>query len=166
MTHNCDGTEGASESWDLAASQKGAVIIWRITGVELSTVAEASTATVTTGANIDPASFTPSGGSKDYLWLSVIGMDSETGTASNGTLSNVVSANSGTGGAVATNCIIWGGSLASTASSINIAAWTSSAPATGACAYTIAVYPVAAAGAVFGTEPRYYLQSVNRASVY
>lgn len=150
------GTEGATISWDQSSAVKGAVIVWRITGVDTSKGsvagantpfgAEFSSATTTTGANINPASFTPSspGGSLDYLWLSLIGMDSETGTASNGTLSNVASANSGTGGAVATNCIIWGGSIASTASSIDIAAWTSSAPNSGASAYTLAIYPPAA----------------------
>jgi hypothetical protein len=148
-----DGTEGATMSWDVNGSLKGAVIVWRVTGASAATIPpgdknpEDSSATVTAAANINPASFTPAlpGGSKDYLWLSLVGMDSETGTATNGTLSNVVSANSGTGGAVATNCIIWGGSLASTASSIDIAAWTSTAPASGASAYTIAVYPTTAA---------------------
>ncbi len=169
-----DGTEGGgSASVDMSTTLKGAAIVWRITGYSGvaffgSGSVEHSTATVSTVANINPASFTPSapGGSKDYLWLSLIGMDSETGTATNGTLSNVVSANSGTGGVVATNCIIWGGSLASTASSIDIAAWTSSAPANGASAYTIAIYPPGVAGDVFGTGEVYYLQAVNRASIW
>ena len=174
------GGEPSTESWDLTASQKGAVIIWRITGagrrdtgapittINISNIAtELSAATTTTGANIDPASFTPSapGGTKDYLFLSVIGMDSETATATNGTLSNVANANSGTGGAVATNCMIWGGSQSSSSvSSVNIAAWTSTAPATGAVAYTIAVYPVAATGVA--RPELVVLQAVNRSSVY
>lgn len=150
-----DGTESATMSWDMSGSVKGAAIVWRITGqstgnfqTDPDTIERAS-ATTSAAANIDPASFTPSfnGGSKDYLWLSCIGMDSETGTASNGTLSNVVTANSGTGGAVATNCIIWGGSKQTTASSENTAAWTSSAPNSGVSAYTVAIYPVAAGAA-------------------
>ncbi len=161
------GGEGATDTISWNAASKGGVIVWRITGSAAVTPVEASAVTTTTAANIDPASFTPSapGGSKDYLWLSVIGMDSETATATNGTLSNVVSANSGTTGAVATNCIIWAGSLASTASSINIAAWTSTAPNSGASAWTLAIYPVAAAAATFG-KPELALQAVNRASVW
>jgi len=143
------GSEGSTFSLSVVGGAKGAAIVWKITGassvVSGSTAPEASSATVGTAANINPASFTPAspGGSQDYLWLSLVGMDSETATASNGTLSNVVSANSGTGGAVATNCIIWGGSKQTTASSEDTAAWTSSAPANGVSAVTIAIYPAA-----------------------
>ncbi len=175
------GGEPASESWDLFSAAKGCAIIWRITGVgdrdtgeALSvidgthTATELSSATTTTAANIDPASFTPGipGGTKDYLFLSVIGMDSETATATNGALSNVQNANSGTGGAVASNCRIWGGSQTSSAvSSVNIAAWTSTAPNSGATAYTIAVYPLeAAAAASLVYQPG--LQQAIPASLY
>lgn len=160
-----DGSETGTFNLDMGGSTKGATIIWRITDGG-STTPEASSATVTTVANINPGTFSPGtpGGSQDYLWLNIVGMDSETGTATNGTLSNVTSANSGTGGAVATNCIIWGGTLASTASSIDIAAWTSSAPANGASTWTFAIYPAAAAA--FIKDPWPALQAVNRSSVY
>lgn len=165
-----DGSEGATISVDLSAAIKGATITWRLTGVDTTNafVCEASAATTTTSANIDPASFTPTqpGGAQDYLWLSVIGMDSETATASNGTLSNVTSANSGTAGAVATNCIIWGGSKQENTATENVAAWTSSAPASGAAAFTLAIYPAAAAGGFVDNELLIALQAVSRSTVY
>jgi hypothetical protein len=145
-----DGTEGATISWDQGGSTKGAAICWRITGSGLdpgtsTTPIFTNTVVTSAAANINPGACTPTGGSADYLFISIVGMDSETGTATNAGLSNVVSANSGTGGAVATNCIIWGGSVAATTASQDVGAWTSSAPASGASAWTIAVYPATAA---------------------
>jgi len=142
-----DGTEGATISLTIPGGAKLAGIVWKITGADsVSTGArspESGGLTSRTTANIDPISFTPvdPGGTEDYLWFSCIGMDSETATATNGTLSNVSAANTGTAGAVATNCMIWGGSLASTASSIDFSAWTSTAPNAGVGAVSVAVYP-------------------------
>lgn len=78
---------------------------------------------------------------QDYLFLTVIGMDSETATATAPSgYSNTQAANSGTGGAVATNCMIWGASKQATSvSSDDPGAWTSTAPANGVTAFTIAI---------------------------
>lgn len=86
---------------------------------------------------------------RDYLFITVIGMDSETATATAPAgYANTASANSGTGGAVATNCMIWGASKQTTAvTSDDPGAWTSSAPNAGATAWTIAIPPPAAVAA-------------------
>lgn len=177
LAKQADGSETGSLSVDMGASTKAAAIMWRITGALVPPARvglggaydqpDFSAATTTTGANINPGGFTPDnpGGSQDYLWLSIIGMDSETATASNGTLSNVANANSGTGGAVASNCMIWGGSIQSAAASIDIAAWTSTAPNSGASAFTLSVQP-AAATALPPHKPERAFQAVNRSSVF
>ena len=124
-----------SGSWSISSSSDYA---FRVDFLE----PRVSTAVIGTAANINPGGFS-SLELADYLFLTVIGMDSETGTATvPAGYSNQISANSGTGGAVATNCIIWGGSKqATTVSSEDPAAWTSSAPATGVTAFTIAIPP-------------------------
>lgn len=163
-----DGSESGTVSVTPSASSKCAAIIWKITGQTSANPldTEFSAPTATTAANINPASYTTGHGSADWLFLSAIGMDSETGTASNGTLSNVVSANSGTGGAVASNCIIWGGSQQNTGvSSVDIAAWTSSAPANGCSAFTVGVWATSPPLPP-SRDPWPWIQAVNRASTY
>lgn len=144
-----NGTEGTTVSVDFTGTTKGASIAWRITGAENPAVQvpEISTvATSTTTANTcDPGTVTPTGGSKDYLFLITGGLDGETQTFTHGTYTNVTNQNSGTGGAVATNCRIAGGSRQATVSSENPSAWTHAAASNGTTAYTIAIHPASAA---------------------
>lgn len=128
-------------SWDLSAAAKGATIVWRITGHGASNP-EVSTI-FGTGANCDPASITPSGGVLDYLVLSFASLDGETQTFTvNSPFTNLQQANSGTGGAAATNVRIAGSSFQGTAvSTVDPAAFTNAAPSNGWHAATIAIFP-------------------------
>lgn len=141
-----DGTEGANDTLSTGNSIKLAAIAWEVTGAADPAVRapEASAATVGTAANINPGSFSPTLGALDYLFITIIGMDSETATATKpaGYLGTAVTSNSGTAGAVATNCMIWGVSRpTSQVTTEDPAAWTSSAPANGVTAITVAVPP-------------------------
>ena len=143
-----DGTEGGSASISTANSVKAAGGCWIITGAENPATQPPQTSTVAIGttANANATTVTPTGGSKDYLWLQFLGMDGETQTATSAaTWTDNTNNNSGTGGAAATNCIAWQASLQSTAASMDPAAWTSSAPTTGWTVWAFAVHPPAAA---------------------
>jgi len=168
-----DGTEGATISVSLSASAKGTVWVARITGAinPATQPPEITAPTVTTAANVDPPAITPTGGSKDYLFIVFGGMDGEGVTFTAGTPAGYSTVgggniNSGTGGAVATNCVTSVARKAATAASENPGVWTSSAPATGCSAWTMAVHPPAAATTYITRDPWPWLQAVNRASVW
>lgn len=85
-----------------------------------------------TGASTtpDPPNFAPSGGTQDYLWLWMGGWEGEqtsppAGNPTNYT--NPIGANSGTAGAVTTNCRVASARRATTAASENPGTWTISA---------------------------------------
>lgn len=67
--HRCDGTEGATTTFTSSASTKSATIVYEITGdstgqaPQISAVASASTDAP------NPNTVTPTGGAKDYLWI-------------------------------------------------------------------------------------------------
>lgn len=164
-----DGTEGATDTLTTVNSIKLAAICWGITGAALPATTPPETGNslaVGTTANATTNTCTPlSGLSQTFLFLTMLGMDSETATATiPSPYANQTSANSGTGGAVATNCIIWGGSLQKTTVTEDPASWTSSAPNAGWTTVTIAISPPAPT-AVFGTEEQYYYsRAVKQAS--
>jgi len=145
------GSEGATFSLDLLAAQKGAAIVWRITGAaDPATRAPEITAaaTFTTTANTaNPASISPTGGSKDYLFLITVSCDGETQTFSHGAYANVVNTDSGTAGAVTSNFRISGGSRQATTATEDPAAFTHAAASSGGSAFTIAIHPAAAGAA-------------------
>jgi hypothetical protein len=76
-----DGTEGASITVDTTASERSSHIAYRIYGHDLYGAPEVSTAATGTDDTPDPNSLTPSGGSKDYLWIAVAGNDDGTSIA-------------------------------------------------------------------------------------
>lgn len=140
-----DGSEGSTMSFDWSAAAKGCAICWRITGADTTKSPrpiEGQAANVGTTANANPNAASGLDGSRDYLFLVILAMDSETATftAPSG-YSNTVTANSGTAGAVATNCMAAGASRQATVSSEDPAAWTSSAPGAGWTSFTIAIWP-------------------------
>lgn len=153
----CDGTEGASVSVDLSGTAKGATIVYRITGAENpSTQApEVSTVAVGTGANADPTGVTPTGGSKDYLWIVFAGADGEGITYTAPTnYGNTENTNSGVDGAASGNLCIGSASRQLAAASEDPGAFTNGAPTTGWTAYTVAIHPGAVA-AFLGRIERY-----------
>lgn len=141
-------------SWNFAGSTKWAAVYYLIKGAA-DTGHEVSSATTGTGANLDPASFSPAGGANDWLYISHIGLDGETQTftAPSG-YANRTDADSGTGGAVASNCRISVASKGTTGtSSENPGAWTHAAPNAGVTAYTIAIAPPATVPSAAGGMP-------------
>lgn len=144
-----DGADPVSLAW--VANTKGAAITWRITGAanpatqapEVSAVAVGTT----TANTCNPNAVTPTGGSKDYLFLAMGGEDQETGafTAAPTNYINLQAANSGTGGLATTNVLMGGASRQLTAASDDPGAFTHAAAGNGWTAFTVAVHPSTAA---------------------
>ena len=74
-----DGTESGTFTVTTSASTRLVVMIYRISGAADPTVSPPQIGTTSTGtsATPDPPSLTPSGGSKDYLWIAIAGMAGE-----------------------------------------------------------------------------------------
>lgn len=68
-----DGGEGSTFDLTVGASAKAAAVVYRITGAEDPDTQPPEITTAATGASdqIDPPSISPTGGSKDYLFLAV-----------------------------------------------------------------------------------------------
>lgn len=162
-----DGTEGATDTLAPTNSVKGCAICWEITGAapsagrppEISTVAVGTTAANTA----NPGSGAGTGGSKDYLFLALMGLDGETNapTVVPTNYANLTTANSGTAGAVATNCSIGGGSRQLTAASDDPGVFTHPAATTGWTAWTVVIHP-AAPGPARRPPPRESAQYLRR----
>lgn len=163
------GSEGATDPLSCVNSVKLASITWIVTGAEDPAVQAPQNSTVAVGTNTAPdaTTVTPTGGSKDYLFLYVLGCDGETQTFGiPATYANLVNQNSGTGGAAATNCRVGGGSRQLTAASEDPAAASLDlAPTTGWTAFVVAVHPPAPA-AFLAPPEKVELQAVIRASVW
>ena len=78
-----DGTEGASITATTSASEKTASICWRISSASDPTVSPPEVSTGETGFNKNPDAdaITPSGGSKDYLWIAVVTQNEDVTTS-------------------------------------------------------------------------------------
>lgn len=143
-----DGSETSPLSVDLSAASRMAAICWRITGAEdpatqapeLSTQAQANSDTP------DPTTVTPTGGSKDYLFLWLGGWQGEQTSPPTGNpsgYSNPQGADTGIAGASGNNCRVAGASKQATASSEDPGSWTISV-ADDWRAYAMAIHPGAA----------------------
>lgn len=138
-----DGTEGATDPYSTGNSLKLAAICWEITGAANEAPTVSSVAVGTTTANTaNPNSVAPTGAPQDTLYIAMSGGDGEVGayTAAPTNYANLQTANSGTGGAAATNCFIGGASRQiSASSSDDPGAFTHAAHTTGWTAFTIAI---------------------------
>jgi hypothetical protein len=99
---------------------------------------------LTVGASTAPnaLTFAPSGGTQDYLWLNMGAWEGEQTSPPAATptnYSNVIGANSGTAGAVTTNCRVASCRRTTTAASEDASAWTISA-SDNWTAFTIALW--------------------------
>lgn len=141
-----DGTEGATDVLSPTNSVKGATICWEVTGAadpRISAPAISTVAIGTTAANsADPNSVAPQNPPTDTLYLVMAGGDGEVGayTAVPTNYANLITANSGTGAAAATNCFCGGGSRQITASSSDDAGvFTHAAHTNGWTAFAVAI---------------------------
>ena len=144
-----DGAEGATITLS-SGNGKFAAIAWNIAGAADPTVTPPQlSGTLGTGTSTapDPPSCTPTGGAKDYLWLWTGGWEGEQTSppASNPTnyTLNVIGANSGTAGAVTTNCRVAGAGRQLNAASEDPGSWTISA-SDNWMAIAVVVHPAAA----------------------
>jgi hypothetical protein len=142
-----DGAEGATDTLTTVNSVKMAAICWGITGaVDPATQApQVSTVAIgtTTANTCNPSAVTPTGGSKDYLFLACGTEDGEVGafTAAPASYTNLVAGNSGTAGLPGTNVLIGGASRQLTAASDDPGAFTHGAANLGWTAFTVAIHP-------------------------
>jgi len=142
-----DGSEGSTVSVDWSAAAKGFAIVWRVTGAinpatQVPQVTAGATHT-TTANTANPGSISPTGGSKDYLFIAVMGQGGELNspTVAPTNYGNLVPGNSGTAGAVGTNCTGGGGSRQVTTATEDPAVFTHPAADLGGIAFTIAIHP-------------------------
>lgn len=168
--HVADGAEGATDTLTTDNSVKLGAICWEVTDADTFTAPQISAVAVgTTAANTcDPNSVAPLSPPQDTLYLVLGGEDGEVGafTAAPTNYGNLIAANSGTGGAAASNVLMGGASRQISASSSDDAgAFTHGAATTGWTAFAVAIRPPQPF--VFIAEPvGTMLQAVNRASVF
>ena len=139
-----DGTEGSTITLS-SGNGKFAAIAYDISGAADPTVTPPEqTGQIGTGTSVDPLGRTPPAGAKDYLWLWLGGWDGEQTSPPAGNPTNYsgpIGADSGTAGAVTTNCRVAGAWRQLNAASEDPPAWTISAAPTGWTTYTTVVHP-------------------------
>lgn len=143
-----DGSEGATFDLTVSASAKAAAIVYRITGAEDPDTQPPEVTTVATGssADVDPPSISPTGGSKDYLFLALGTSGAGGATGSNTWPSNYDDGQataSSTGGTSGSRSSVYGAGRELTASSDDPGTFTLGAGRVWS-AYTVAVHPAAA----------------------
>lgn len=159
------GAEGATATITTVNSVKSGAICWQVTGAANDAPLVSTVAVGTTVANTcDPAVVAPLIPSQDTLYIVMGGEDQEVGTfsAAPANYTNLVNANSGTGGVAATNVLMGGASRQLTASSSdNAGVFTHAAAVTGWTAFAIAIR---ALQPIILREKA--LQSVNRSASF
>lgn len=150
LYRKADGTEGASISLTSSASTKMSAIAYRISGAEDPATQAPQLSTVATGTSTAPnaTTCTPTGGAKDYLWLTFFTQAGEeadddtwtTGTPTNFT--NLLQKTSGTTAAASTNVQNASAQQQLNASSLDAAAFTT-AQSLAWRAWTLAIHPAA-----------------------
>ncbi len=139
-----DGTEGSTI--DLTSGNgKFAAIVWQISGATDPTITAPEISTVATGTDDapDPSTVTPTGGSKDYLFLWLGGWEGKQTSPPSGNPTNYsgpLGASSGGPGSAASNCRVAGAHRELTAASEDPGSWTISASDDWS-AYALAVHP-------------------------
>ncbi len=144
-----DGTEGATIDLGANGNGKFAAIVWSVQDAADPTLRAPEISTVATGTSAgepNATTCTPTGGAKDYLWLTVYGMEGEqtgiTAYPANYTVTNSQQfANSGTAGAVTTNVTVGGAARQLNAASEDAAIWDVAGTLDDWVAYTIAFHP-------------------------
>jgi len=158
-----NGGEGASFSWDMSGSAKGASIAYRIAGHNGGFQVIPTPTTFTTAANSADPPTTGTIPSDDYLIIVFAGCDGESVTFTAPTnYGSIINQNSGTGGAVATNCRIASAVRSPTGiTSEDPGTFTHGATAIGGTAITLAIRQLVTVSAQFKRH-RQGFQAVNR----
>lgn len=150
LTRVADGSEGSTVDVGIAGasvSVRWAAIVWRITGAATSgTIFQIGTEVTADSINLQPCSVTPSGGSKDYLFIIMgihIGAIASQPTAAPTNYSNFAVIGSGGTGSTSTKVNVAGVSRQLTASSETSPLWSMSSRELNGD-FLVAIYPAAA----------------------
>ncbi len=141
-----DGTEGGGTFQVTSATAKFAALTVAFQGATDPTVTPPAFTTVATGSsNVpDPPSLTPGGGAQDFYWIWSGGWEGEQTSPPTGNPTNYADgpagANSGTGGAIATNCRVAVAGRQLNAATEDPPTWTISV-ADDWMAVTVAIFP-------------------------
>jgi hypothetical protein len=164
-----DGTEGGTITINGNSSTKYAAVAYQIGNAADPTVTPPESAALAFSASTtpNPPATTPTGGAKDYLWIVAGTWEGEqtsppTFPANYG--SSQLSATSGTGGAVATNCQVHGAIRTNNAASEDPGTFTISSSDDWAC-WTIAVHPAAVVTYTLVPDAAAYTYTATAATV-
>ncbi len=153
-----DGSEGGTTITLSSGNGKFAACAWAIRDAADPTIRAPELSTVATGATPTQANattVTPTGGSKDYLFLTFVGIGGEPTVPPTYPTSYTLgqlSGSSGTGGLPATNCCVAGAGQQKTAASEDAAAWSYAGTFAAWTAYTAAFHPATAVDTPLQTE--------------
>ncbi len=142
-----DGSESGTTITLSSTSSKFAAVSWAVQDAADPDVRppEISTVAVGTTGEPDATTCTPTGGTKDYLWLTFFTMEGEqtgiTAYPASFTLGQSGLANSGTAGAVTTNATIAGAARQLAASSLDAGVWDVAGTLDDSSAWTVAFHP-------------------------
>lgn len=173
-----DGSEGATISVGTSASTKSAHTSYRITGAEnpSTQVPESVTgATAESGANPDPPSISPTGGSKDYLFLASAFHVGESAfnvvTGIPASYSNGKTGDTGGTGSATTNGDVASAERQLTASSENPGTFAYGSATSAWVAQTVAIHPAGEGGAqsvtgtLFSKAPTFFTGVISTGAV-
>lgn len=146
----CDGSEGATVTFTSTGSTRSAALAYEISGAADPAVQAPQLSTIAVNTNTSPnaTTCTPTGGAKDYLWISFFGCGGEeadddtwctAAPATPSAFSNLVQKACGIAGS-SLGGIIAAAQLASNASSMDAGAFTLAASLSWR-AYTMAIHP-------------------------
>jgi hypothetical protein len=149
-----DGTEGTTFGITSGASEKWAAVVYSISGAEnpSTQVPEATTVAASATTTPDPPSITPTGGSKDYLFIAAVlqtgeGADDDTwATAAPTNFTNLLQKTTAVAGLPGTNASLCTAQRANTTASEDPGTFTVAQSLQYAAA-TIAVHPSSGGGA-------------------
>ena len=137
------GSEGSTVSVT-SGNSKWASVCWRITGGDTGITPSISNVNFDATGVADPPSLSPSGGSKEYLWVYVCACNRQPTMPPSGTpsgYSNPVGVQSAGSGGVASKECAFGASKQATAATEDAPSWTTDDASAGVQAWTVAIHP-------------------------
>jgi len=153
-----DGTEGTTFTLTSSNSCRSAEVSYRISNAEdpATQVPQSTTASTTGNAVLNnPGANSPTGGSKDYLWISCFGQEGEEAdddtwvSAWNTSFTNTLEKTCGVAGAAAANCQVGSSERTSTTATMTLGGNIQTAQGLDARSYLIAVHP----GSIVNANP-------------
>lgn len=145
-----DGAEGATVTFTSSANTRSAALLYRISNAADITVSPPEISTVATGTSVSPnaTTVTPTGGAKNYLWITFWGLGAAGEAVDNDTFCSAAPTGTGYGNLIQKACGTvgsnLGGIIAAARKTANAASDDAGAFTATSCtwnAYTIAVHP-------------------------